>query len=178
MSRIAANTKCESPFDLNLEPIMVKAIDEEEGYGWSLQFTKKVALEYQRYLLLCQENSQEPLVPSSFVDDFWHLHILDTIKYADDCNRIFGEFLHHFPYFGMRGKGDEQNLANAWTKTLLLYESRFGSKAPSMIWPKSQRCPNCGRRCKDMPSREMMANERPTLASLGIDFSDERVMQA
>ena len=156
----------ESPFDLDLEPIQVKALDEEEGYGWNMEFTKEVTKEYQRYLLLCQEYPDEPLVPSTFVDDFWHLHILDTIKYTDDCDRVFGEFLHHFPYFGMRGKEDAENLKEAWSKTLKLYEDRFGLKASAKIWPRSQRCPNCGRRCRNLPSREMMALERPRLASV------------
>ena len=93
---------------LNLEPIMVKTMDKDEGYGWSLEFTKQVATEYKKYLTLCLENPDFPVVPSSFVDKFWHFHILDTQKYAADCNEIFGTFLHHFPYFGMRGEEDEK----------------------------------------------------------------------
>jgi hypothetical protein len=96
--------------ELDLEPIMVKAMDKDEGYGWSLEFTKQVSAEYKRYLILCLENPNFPMIPSKFVDDFWHLHILDTQKYQEDCSRIFGYFLHHFPYFGMRGEEDAENL--------------------------------------------------------------------
>ena len=28
-------------------------MDEEEGLGWSLEFTKQIASEYKRYLILC-----------------------------------------------------------------------------------------------------------------------------
>lgn len=31
------------------------------------------------------------------IDLFWHSHILHTKQYADFCQRVFGEFLHHTP---------------------------------------------------------------------------------
>lgn len=147
--------------DLDLEPIMVKVMDKEEGMGWTLEFTKRVTHEYRKYLVLCKENPDSAVVPSSFVDDFWHFHILDTQKYQEDCEQYFGYFLHHFPYFGMRGKQDEENLNTAWTETCALYEKRFGN-LPVDIWLTSKRCPNCGRRCKDVKNFSM--DQRPRLA--------------
>jgi hypothetical protein len=155
-----------SPFELDLEPIMVKAMDVDEGYGWSLEFVEKVAEEYRRYLELCKRFPDKALVPSCFVDDFWHLHILDTIKYANDCNMVFGYFLHHFPYFGMRGDVDQKNLYYSWIDSLETYASVFGHPAPEDLWPKSQRCPNCGRRCKSSVEVEVLADVRPKLADL------------
>ncbi|MDP2829543.1 MAG: hypothetical protein Q8O37_13155 [Sulfuricellaceae bacterium] len=143
--------------ELDLEPIMVKVMDKDEGYGWSLEFTRQVTNEYKRYLILCLENPDFPMVPSTFVDEFWHFHILDTQKYAEDCNHVFGYFLHHFPYFGMRGKEDEENLKKAWTESCVLYEKRFGS-IDKVLWPASKRCPNCGRR-----SHQYFKEERPRL---------------
>ena len=101
----------------NLEPLLVKALDTEEGYGWTLDFALEVAAEYRKYSALCQIYPDEPLVPSTYVDDFWHLHILDTLKYEDDSNNYYGYFLHHFPYFGMRGE-DAENLRKSWLATL------------------------------------------------------------
>lgn len=86
--------------ELDLEPIMVKIMDAEEGLGWSLEFTKRVALEYRKYLILCKENPESAVVPSSFVDDFWHFHILDTLKYQEDCEQHFGYFFITFPISG------------------------------------------------------------------------------
>lgn len=143
--------------ELDLEPIMVKVMEEDEGLGWSLEFTAQIATEYKRYLTLCLENPDSPIVPSTFVDKFWHFHILDTQKYAEDCNHIFGYFLHHFPYFGMRGEEDSKNLKNAWTETCALYENRFG-QINSALWPASMRCPNCGRR-----GQHYHKEERPRL---------------
>ncbi|MCF6253740.1 MAG: hypothetical protein L3J38_03220, partial [Thiomicrorhabdus sp.] len=93
---------------------------------------------------MCLENPDFPVVPSSHVDDFWHFHILDTLKYQEDCNAVFGYFLHHFPYFGMRGKEDEANLNKAWSDSISLYKSRFG-EIDLTLWSESKRCPNCGR---------------------------------
>ncbi len=140
--------------NLDLEPIMVKVMDRDEGYGWSLDFTKKIANEYKRFLTICLENHDFPMVPSSFVDKFWHFHILDTQKYADDCNVIFGEFLHHFPYFGMRGEDDEKNLKQAWIDSRSLYIRRFG-EIDDTLWPTSARCPNCGRRSENQCFKEV-----------------------
>lgn len=145
---------------LDLEPIMVKLMDTEEGLGWSLDFTKRVAIEYKKYLVLCKENPDAAVVPSSFVDDFWHFHILDTQKYQEDCERFFGYFLHHFPYFGMRGEEDANNLKAAWAESCQLYENRFGV-LPMDLWLGSKRCPNCGRRCKDIKKYSM--DQRPRL---------------
>lgn len=144
--------------NLDLESMMVKAMDTDEGFGWDLNTTQFIAEEYRKYLTLCLENPNEAIVPSSMVDNFWHLHILDTQKYADDCQKVFGYFLHHFPYFGMRGAKDAQNLNKAWNATCSKYEKRFG-KADEHFWQNSARCPNCGRRS------EMGDESRPRLAA-------------
>jgi hypothetical protein len=68
------------------------------------------------------------------VDKFWHGHILDTLKYAEDCDVIFGRFLHHFPYFGMRGAEDAANLARAGEVTQRLYLQEFGGETESAAY--------------------------------------------
>ena len=158
--------------DLDLEPILVKAMDAEEGHGWTLDFASRVAREYRRFLVLCLVYPQDPIVPSSLVDDFWHLHILDTQKYSEDCQHCFGAMLHHFPYFGMRGEKDASNLREAWLKTLALYQSTFGAAAPAHLWPHSNRCPNCGRRCRGVEdansTHDAFDDRRPRLADLEV----------
>lgn len=155
------NTKIKDVNELDLEPIMVKLMDPEEGLGWSLDFTMRVADEYRKFLTLCKENPDLPIVPSTLVDNFWHFHILDTQKYQEDCEAFFGYFLHHFPYFGMRGEQDEENLEAAWQETCRLYETRFGT-LPKDLWVASGRCPNCGRRSSEGTKRYQM-EERPRL---------------
>ena len=146
--------------DLDLEPIVIKAMDKEEGKGWSFAFALAVAQEYRRFLALCAMNPDTSIVPSSVVDDFWHLHILDTSKYQDDCQRFLGYFLHHFPYFGMRGERDAKNLKAAWEGTLALYHRTFGEAPSPEFWPHSQRCPSCGRRCRRKQGVETVLEEK------------------
>lgn len=138
--------------NIDLEPIMVKLMDKEEGLGWTIDFTRRVENEYRKFLSLCKKYPDTAIVPSSNIDDFWHFHILDTLKYRDDCEDIFGYFLHHFPYFGMRGEDDEKNLIEAWNNTINIYKTEFG-EIDSAIWVSSKRCPNCGRRCSNDSSK-------------------------
>ena len=150
--------------ELNLEAIIVKAIDSDEGLGWNFPHACRVAEEYRRFLTLCLKYPDEAIVPSNVVDDFWHLHILDTQKYAADCEHYLGYFLHHFPYFGMRGEKDANNLRQSWENTKTLYTFVFGEAPPADLWPNCNRCPNCGRRVND--SIAMM--QRPMLADFGL----------
>ena len=133
---------------LNLSMIKLKLMDGEEGPGWSPSRCDSVEFEYRRYLALSRAYPDEAIVPSKTVDTFWHFHILDTQAYAADCQRLFGFFLHHFPYFGMRGPSDAAALGEAYDLTLERYQAHFGAP-PSEIWARTgaARCPNCGQRC-------------------------------
>src|SRR5437879_2492928 len=112
---------------LDLDPIKLKLMDPEEGQGWSREYADRMELAYKRLLTLLATHPEETLAPSKDVDKFWHGHILDTLKYAEDCDKVFGCFLHHFPYFGMRGAEDAANLAKAAENTRRLYRQEFGS---------------------------------------------------
>ncbi|HLX03535.1 MAG TPA: hypothetical protein VKS80_15620 [Trinickia sp.] len=80
---------------------------------------------YRRFLKLAAKYPQMPVVPSEAVDDFWHAHILDTQRYAADCERIFGGVLHHNPYVGIDGPDDEARLLSMAEETNKLIASEF-----------------------------------------------------
>ena len=88
---------------LNLERIKKKSTDADSGYGWSTQVAEEIGELYRVFLFLCKKYPDEVIVPTREVDEFWHLHILDTRNYITDCENIFGSFLHHFPYAGLEG---------------------------------------------------------------------------
>ena len=111
---------------LDLDPIKLKLMNPEEGQGWSREYADRMELAYKRFLTLSMTHPEETLAPGKDVDRFWHAHILDTLKYAEDCEKVFGYFLHHFPYFGMRGAEDAANLAAAAERTRELYQQEFG----------------------------------------------------
>ena len=117
----------EAVFALDLDPIKVKLMDADEGYGWTRAEADRHELEYKRFLALVAKYPEEAIVPDKNVDKFWHGHILDTMKYAEDCRNVFGYFLHHFPYFGMRDEEDAANLAKASGRTQELYRQEFGA---------------------------------------------------
>jgi hypothetical protein len=112
--------------ELDLDPIKVKLMHGESGEGWSLAKVNAVEVEYKRFLYLMKKFPNERTAPLVDVDTFWHYHILDTMKYAADCDRVFGYFLHHFPYLGMRGEEDEEALQRAGERMGELYAAAFG----------------------------------------------------
>ena len=115
---------------LDLDAIKFKLMNAEEGQSWSRQHADLNELEYKRFLILLAKYPEEPITPSKSVDKFWHGHILDTLKYDRDCQHVFGYFLHHFPYFGMRGDEDAANFNEAGKITHQLYEQEFGLSMP------------------------------------------------
>ena len=116
---------------LDLAPVKFKLMDAEEGYGWSREAADHNEIEYKRFLTLLAKYPGLVIVPNRNVDQFWHGHILDTAKYAEDCKQVFGHFLHHFPYFGMRGTEDKAELASAASITRELLEAEFGESGPA-----------------------------------------------
>lgn len=121
----------ESIFALDLDPIKFKLMDKKEGHGWTREEADRRETEYKRFLALIAKFPEDAIVPDTDVDKFWHAHILDTMKYAEDCQHVFGYFLHHFPYFGMRDDEDATNLADAAANTRRLYQQEFGNAAAS-----------------------------------------------
>ena len=116
---------------LDLDPIKLKLMDPEEGQGWSREHADRMEIAYKRFLTLMVRYPDQAIAPTKDVDKFWHGHILDTMKYAEDCQNVFGYFLHHFPYFGMRGDEDAANLRAAAENMHALYRREFGEAIPS-----------------------------------------------
>lgn len=111
---------------LDLSPIMFKLTQGEEKSPINRDNVEQVENKYKRFLCLHLMNPTAKIVPDKLVDAFWHAHILDTSKYAADCDHVFGYFLHHFPYFGLRGEQDAHDLRDAFATTKQLYETSFG----------------------------------------------------
>jgi len=111
---------------LDFDLLKLKLEAGDEGPGWSAERCDVVEQDYRRFLALKRHYPDRDIVPNREVDVFWHQHILDTRRYAEDCDAVFGEFLHHYPYFGMNGPDDHANLCRAFLETAELYEMHFG----------------------------------------------------
>jgi len=117
---------------LDLTPIKVKLMHVESGEGWSLEKADAVEKEYRRFLCLMKLYPNEDTAPLVDVDTFWHYHILDTMKYAGDCEQAFGYFLHHYPYVGLGGGDEEQFRLDSADRMRTLYEATFGDAYPGL----------------------------------------------
>jgi hypothetical protein len=116
---------------MDLSLIKFKATRQEDGYGWSGKRADQIEAAYKRYLILHAKYPGMTLAPERDVDRFWHLHILDTRKYAADCDEAFGHFVHHFPYLGLRGEDDALALQAAFDAMQALYAREFGEMPPA-----------------------------------------------
>ena len=110
---------------LDLDPIKVKIMHKESGEGWSRAYADAIEFEYRRFLYLMKIFPNEQAAPLFDVDVFWHYHILDTMKYAADCEAVFGYFLHHFPYVGLRGDDDLDLHHQVGERMRELYEATY-----------------------------------------------------
>lgn len=117
---------------LDLTPIKFKTTCKEDGYGWSADHADTMEVAYKRYLILHAKYPEMTLAPDREIDRFWHMHILDTRKYASDCEASFGHFVHHFPYLGLRGEEDAKVLQTAFVKMQALYAQEFGEPMPAL----------------------------------------------
>jgi hypothetical protein len=104
---------------LDLEPIAYKVCTDE---GWDLAEIDVAELEYRALLHAVRHYPGVELAPSKRVDVFWHHHILDTEKYIADCHRLFGRYIHHYPYSGLLGDNDARQQEERFLRTQALLE--------------------------------------------------------
>lgn len=95
--------------------------------GWSPELQEEVEGLYRCFLALNIVYPDRKICPTGPIDEFWHAHILDTHAYDQDCEYLFGHYLHHFPYFGMRGPEDYQALQTAFDESRSLFIRHFGT---------------------------------------------------
>jgi hypothetical protein len=137
---------------LDLGDIRRKLADPEEGKGYDDAHLDLLEREYRRFLALRLAFPNSGIVPCKLVDEMWHQHILDTIAYRHDCDAIFGSFMDHYPYFGIRGPDDEQALADAYEETLTRYRATFG-EPPAGTWVSVEGGSKCRTGCKPVKCR-------------------------
>src|SRR5512145_2569084 len=113
---------------LDLESVKLRVMDAELGEGWTREYTDSIEAAYRNYLtmLVKYPDDAEDILLSKDVDEFWHTHILQTRKYTEDCERVFGNFLHHEPHVGERTAADLEKRTILAEKTRRLYEQQFG----------------------------------------------------
>lgn len=93
---------------LDLECVFNQLVGPVEtgGYEWPHKEARQAVNDYREFLIdtleleiqLTDDYPQDARAwPSKAVDIVWHTHILFTEKYFEDCDAIFGHYLHHRP---------------------------------------------------------------------------------
>lgn len=110
-------------------PIAFKLMNPDDGPGWTLEQVTRGIEQYRRFLMLKHFYPHTSIVPTREIDKVWHCHILDTEKYREDCQKLFDQYLDHFPYLGIRDEADRENLDKSFNETQSLFEELFGAGA-------------------------------------------------
>ena len=115
---------------LDLESVKVRAMDPELGEGWTREYAEGIERGYRTYLTMLAKypDHAEDILLSKDVDEFWHTHILQTIKYTEDCEAVFGKYLHHAPHVGEVTPADKEKRIALAEKTRQLYQREFGNE--------------------------------------------------
>lgn len=105
--------------------LAIQKLIESSPERWDLVSTKKAVLDYQRYMAVTKALGGIQLVPNADIDEIWHMHILDTRAYMRDCDALFGEYLHHYPYFGMLGEENKRQWLDVQAQSEQLWQRLF-----------------------------------------------------
>lgn len=114
---------------LDLESVKARVTDPKLGEGWTREYADSIEVAFKHYLsmIVKYQDHAEDILLSEDVDEFWHTYILQTMKYVDDCEAVFGTYLHHSPHVGEVTQADHQRRAALAEKTRELYQREFGS---------------------------------------------------
>ncbi|MBL8849153.1 MAG: glycine-rich domain-containing protein-like [Planctomycetaceae bacterium] len=155
---VATRTLPESIAYLELSDLGRKLLDDdaleaERRNGerlWDEDRVEQALHEYRQFLALMLWYPDAVLVPSEDIDEVWHAHVLNTARYQDDCETIFGSFQHHAPTFGDSEEVQAEQLLGC-DETLNLFEEAFGEIPQSYTCHDDRKCgrvsvdPKCGR---------------------------------
>lgn len=101
--------------------------DDYELTPWKREDAQTCVELYKRFLWLSRQYSKDKLVPTQDMDEVWHQHILNTQRYHQDCNAIFGHYFHHLPS-NPNDPEDAQTLQQQFQKTQALYLKEYGEE--------------------------------------------------
>lgn len=122
----------------------IPTLEEAKEYIYSIDFSQIINLmvshlgwlkkdaidtrdQYSNFLYLKFKyfDKNYTLVPTIDIDEFFHLHILDTKKFREDSNFLFKKPIEHYPYYGIDGKSTITDLNNSFNNTQELYYNEY-----------------------------------------------------
>lgn len=94
---------------------------------WSLDYTKKVIPEYERFITIRSTNPDAG--PSDSIDKLWHYHILCTELYYNYCMKNFGKIIHHNIMLT-----NQSEKISRLSLTMKLYKEKYGNFIHEEVW--------------------------------------------
>ena len=128
-SAIAMNQKTASERRVNEESLdLIRCkMNNSSDLGLDEEQVEMSIEEYRRFLILKMENPGVKLSPTGLMDKAWHTHILDTRRYAEDCEAMFGRFLHHHPSYKGAESGQRGDVLTRASEVMSsLYSEMYG----------------------------------------------------
>lgn len=118
-------------FSQMLEKLINTKFPHPYAYLWEKDAATKAIEKYRKFLFIQAKyrHDFEYIPPTLELDEIWHNHILETKRYHKDCDILFGEYFHHYPYFGLdnpeKPGADFKTLGNALAITSKLFLIEF-----------------------------------------------------
>ena len=101
--------------------------------NWSEEKVTRVVDAYEQFLKLkaaLKDYRATKLSPTTLIEEVWHLHVLDTQRYANDCFEFCGEVIHH----DIDGDIDTRKLEIRRNATKVAYEMQNGKEPEGEMW--------------------------------------------
>lgn len=104
---------------------------------------------YLQFLFLMYRYPHLNLVPPSVIVPIWQAHILDTQKYQQDCQQLFGslDLAHYYACPLPLSTTEQQQLINYFATTCALFETHFGTNIQPFDQPGTCLRPGYGGPC-------------------------------
>lgn len=85
--------------DRKISELDLGAIGERivRTHGWPQARVREAVTRYRQFLQAALTDEPGSEMADEDADTVWHFHILDSMKYHNDCQAIFGRYLHHVP---------------------------------------------------------------------------------
>jgi len=105
----------------------------EKSLNWKEIDINNALIAYREFLELkvaLNDWDGKILLAPDKIKKVWELHILDTTKYSDECETLFGNIIHYSP----DGEKNASIHTEKVMKTKLAYQARFGKEPSSKEW--------------------------------------------
>ena len=141
--------------------------------NWSEERATAGVNAYEQFLKLkaaLKDYKATKLSPTPLIDEVWHLHVLDTQKYADDCVDFCREIIHH----DVDGDINVIKREIRRNATKVAYEMQYGKEPEGEMWSFDSAASNK----QSLQHRYVIGSKRPAIDSPSMIASQENCPKA